>query len=868
MRACRKLACAGALVFAMLVTLALGCAAVASAAPPTITIAEPQTGSFTNDQSPSFSGTTDDTLDPVVLDIYEGASAGGTLVQARTLLMPTETVPGEATWELAPESPLAPGQYTAIARQTNTASEEGESPPVTITIDTTAPEVSINALTSPMNNPTPKLSGGAGVEAGDEPTIIVTVYEGSSIGGTIAASGSVGASDDAWSYTTPHLDDGTYTAQASQRDKAGNLGKSSSMTFTIDTTPPTVSIDTLHSPTDDGEPTLTGTAGAEPVDEPRVFVEVHRGATAGGPLAATATAPVSGGAWAYAIGHLTDGTYTAQAFQRDKAGNTGESPTMTFTIDTTPPKVLVKTPADGSILHVSRPEFSGLAGQEAGDHQRVKLNIYDYEAGSEKLAETDELNPAGADWTTGSTGPILPDGIYTLVAEQSDEAGNLGSSSVTFTIDTSTPKPTLDPSAFVDRASQLVTGPTPSFSGTGATEPEDSKFVHVNLYGGTSTVGEPVRTVEAELTGSTWTAGSLEALPDGTYTVQVEQTDTTPAGPGVSKPTTFKVDADPPQVTLSTPLSSSSATGTSQTVTGSAGTAEGDVPTITVQLYAGSTAAGTPLQSIAVAASGGSWLATFGGLSAGTYTAQAEQSDDVGNVGASAPTTFTLDATPVYSPPAPEPPLASFRWIPSTPHPGESVTLISTSTDASSLITGFAWALAGNGAFTGGEAAITTSFATAGPHTVSLSVTDANGLSSTVAETIAVSTPAPSLIVPFPIVRMAGSYNAAGAKIGLLTVQAPAGARVTVKCRGIGCPTRSETVVVASGAKAKPGGTVLITLHRFERPLHAGAVLIVEVSDGGAIGKYTRFVIHHGKLPSRQDLCLSPGATAPIQCPS
>jgi large repetitive protein len=768
MRARRKLACASAVVFAMLAALALGCTGVAAAAPPTITIAEPETGSFTNDQSPSFAGATNDTLDPVVLDVYEGASTGGTLVASRTLLMPTETAPGEATWGLAPESPLAPGQYTAIARQTNTAAETGESAPVT---------------------------------------------------------------------------------------------------FTIDTTPPAVSIDTLHSPTDDAEPTVAGTAGAEAGDEPHVFVEVHRGATAGGPLAATATVPVSGGAWADAVGHLADGTYTAQAFQHDKAGNTGESPTMTFTIDTTPPKVLVKTPGDGAILHVSRPELSGLAGQELGDHQRVKLSIYDHEAGSEKLAETDELNSAGAGWTTGSTGPILPDGIYTLVAEQSDEAGNVGSSSVTFTIDTSTPKPTLDASVFVHRASQLVTGPTPGFSGTGATEPEDSKFVLVNVYSGASTVGEPLRTMEAELTGSTWAASPLRALPDGTYTVQVEQTDTTPAGPGVSKPTTFTVDADPPQVTLSTPFNASSATGTSQTVTGSAGTAEGDLPTITVQLYAGSTAVGTPLQSIAVATSRGSWLATFGGLSAGTYTAQAEQSDDVGNIGVSAPTTFTLDAAPVYSPPAPQPPLASFRWVPATPHPGESVTLISTSTDASSPITSFAWALAGNGAFTGGEAAITTSFATAGSHTVTLSITDANGLSSTVAETIAVSAPAASLIVPFPIIRMAGSYNAVGAKIGLLTVQAPAGARVTVKCRGIGCPTRSETVVVASGARAKPG-TVLITLHRFERPLHAGTVLVVEVTDGGEIGKYTRFVIHHGKLPSRQDLCLSPGTTAPIQCPS
>ena len=117
-------------------------------------------------------------------------------------------------------------------------------------------------------------------------------------------------------------------------------------------------------------------------------------------------------------------------------------------------------------------------------------------------------------------------------------------------------------------------------------------------------------------------------------------------------------------------------------------------------------------------------------------------------------------------------------------------------------------------------------------------MTDANGQSSVAAETIPVSTPAPTLIQPFPIVHMAGSYDAAGVKISLLTVQAPVGAKVTVKCHGVGCPTKSETIAVASGPRSKPG-TVLITL-RFERPLHAGAVLVIEVSDHEEIGKFTR----------------------------
>ena len=126
--------------------------------------------------------------------------------------------------------------------------------------------------------------------------------------------------------------------------------------------------------------------------------------------------------------------------------------------------------------------------------------------------------------------------------------------------------------------------------------------------------------------------------------------------------------------------------------------------------------------------------------------------------------------------------------------------------------------------FTAGEAAVVTSFATAGAHAVQLHVTDANGLSNVVTETIAVTSPAPTLMQPFPVVHMAGSYDAAGVKISLLTVLTPVGAAVTVTCRGGGCPSKSVGLVATSGTKRKTG-TVLITFRRFERSLRAGAVL-------------------------------------------
>ena len=183
-------------------------------------------------------------------------------------------------------------------------------------------------------------------------------------------------------------------------------------------------------------------------------------------------------------------------------------------------------------------------------------------------------------------------------------------------------------------------------------------------------------------------------------------------------------------------------------------------------------------------------------------------------------------------------------------------------------ITGFAWSLAGDGVFNAGSSTLTTSFATPGAHVVLLRVTDASGLSNVVAETIPVTSPAPILMQPFPVVRIAGSENASGVRVGLLTVQAPVGATVNVTCRGPGCPARSQNVIATSGKSKGKAGMVTIVLRRFERSLRAGAVLEIRVSKPGQIGKYTRFTVRHGKLPVRVDTCLSPAGIKPIACPS
>jgi hypothetical protein len=292
------------------------------------------------------------------------------------------------------------------------------------------------------------------------------------------------------------------------------------------------------------------------------------------------------------------------------------------------------------------------------------------------------------------------------------------------------------------------------------------------------------------------------------------------------------------------------------------GTASGDLPTITIQLFTGGTIGPqTPLETLVVQASNGSWSATFGGLGPGTYTAQATQQDEAGNTGTSAPVTFAVTA-----PPSPPLPVASFKWFPAAPATGESVSLVSSSTDTASPITAFAWALTSNAAFSAGTPVMMTSFATPGAHVVRLRVTDGDGRSSIAMETVPVTGRPLALMQPFPIVRIAGSVTSSGARITLLTVQAPVATRVTVTCGGRGCKTKAESRLATTSSKSNTG-TVTLAFHRFERPLRGGVILQIRVSKAGEIGKYTSFTIRRHKLPVRSDACLRPTSSKPIACP-
>lgn len=114
------------------------------------------------------------------------------------------------------------------------------------------------------------------------------------------------------------------------------------------------------------------------------------------------------------------------------------------------------------------------------------------------------------------------------------------------------------------------------------------------------------------------------------------------------------------------------------------------------------------------------------------------------------------------------------------------------------------------------------------------------------------------LMMPFPIVRIAGQLLPWGARVRLLTVTAPPGAVVTARCRGEGCPLRS----LRRRSRAQP-----VRIRGLERRLVAGIRVEILVRQHGFVGKYTRFRIRNGvRPPLRDDRCLLPGRQTPVYC--
>jgi PKD repeat protein len=211
-------------------------------------------------------------------------------------------------------------------------------------------------------------------------------------------------------------------------------------------------------------------------------------------------------------------------------------------------------------------------------------------------------------------------------------------------------------------------------------------------------------------------------------------------------------------------------------------------------------------------------------------------------------------------------PDASIAYFPAVPEAGDRVSFVSTSRDADSSIVSQLWDLDGDGVFDDGAGEVASQvFPSAGTFTVRLRVSDSDQAEVVATQLVQVFPKPTAFLSPFPVVRLAGSGTATGARIRRLTVHVPPGSRVQVRCRGGGCKRRRQTRLAPAGPAAQQR---VMRFRRFERRLRARAVLEIFVTKPGTVGKYTRYVIRKRVAPRRKDLCILPGAKRPSRCPS
>ncbi len=591
------------------------------------------TNGFTNDTTPLLSGTTEP---GGIVTIYDGETVLG-----------STTADDAGAWSFnTPE--LGEGEHSLTTTVTDAAGNTGpQSEPVTFTVDTTAPAVAADLLLSDDRSGTPVaitngFSGDATpvLSGTTEPGGIVTIYDGETVLGSIAADES-----GAWSFTTPVLGEGEHSLITTVTDAAGNTGpQSEPVTFTVDTLAPEAIVDLVLSDDQSGTPVAVTngfTSDTTPVlsgtTEPGGIVTIYDGENVLGSIAADES-----GAWSFTTPELGEGEHSLITTVTDATGNTGpQSEPLTFTVDTTAPAVaadlLLSDDRSGTPVAITNgfsgdatPVLSGTA--EPGGI----VTIYDGETVLGSIA----ADESGA-WSF--TTPVLGEGEHSLITTVTDAAGNTGPQSepVTFTVDTLAPEAIADLALSDDQSGTPVavtngftSDTTPVLSGT--TEPGGI----VTIYDGENVLGSTT----ADESG-TWSFTTPE-LDEGSYSLTTTVTDAAGNTGPQSEPFTFTVDTTAPAVAADL-LLSDDRSGTPVAITNGfsgdatpvlSGTTE---PGGIVTVYDGENVLGS-----ITADESGAWSFTTPELGEGEHSLITTVTDAAGNTGPqSEPVTFTVDTS-------------------------------------------------------------------------------------------------------------------------------------------------------------------------------------------------------------------------------
>ncbi|EMV2415100.1 Ig-like domain-containing protein [Escherichia coli] len=540
------------------------------------------------------------------------------------------TVQADGSWSLTlPASDLtalANNGYTLTATVSDQAGNPG-SASKGVTVDTTAPVISFNTVAGDdvINNvehtQAQIISGTAtGAVAGDR--LVVTIAGQQYVTSTDASGN--------WSVGVPAsvisgLADGTVTISATVTDSAGN---SSTQTHNVQVNTAAVSLsvstisgDNIINAAEAGSAlTLIGT-GTNFAAGTVVTVLLN-----GKGYSATIQ---SNGSWsvnvpAADVAALADGTsYTVSASAQDSAGNSATA-SRSVAVDLTAPVISINTVSTDDRLNAAEQQqpltLNGSTSAEVGQTVTVTFGGKTYTA-TVAANGTWALNVPAADLAA------LGQGAQTITASVNDRAGNPGQTTHALTVDTVAPTVTIATVAgddIINNAEQLA-GQT--ISGTTTAEVGQTVTVTFNGQSWTATVGS----------GGSWSvfipAQQFAGLSDGSYTISATVSDQ--AGNPGSASRGVTLNGDVPTVTINTfagdDVVNAAEHGSSLVISGTTTAPVGQTLTLTLNGKTYTTTVQT----------GGSWNYTLGSADVtaladgNAYVINASVSNAIGNTGSS-----------------------------------------------------------------------------------------------------------------------------------------------------------------------------------------------------------------------------------------
>ncbi|WP_434728115.1 BapA/Bap/LapF family large adhesin [Acinetobacter sp. PVC-6A] len=422
-------------------------------------------------------------LDPInATDPVTGTAEPGSTVTVTYPDGTTATVVAgtDGSWSVPNPGNLVDGD-TVTATATDPAGNTSLPGTGTVSADITAPVVALDDVLT--NDSTPALTGTV-----NDPTATVVV----NVDGVDYPA--VNNGDGTWTLadnTLPTLADGPHTITVTATDAAGNVGNDTAV-VTIDTVAPNAPVLDSINATDP----VTGTA------EPGSTVTVTY------PDGTTATV-VAGtdGSWSVPNpGNLVDGD-TVTATATDPAGNTSLPGTGTVSADITAPVVAL----DDVLTNDSTPALTGTVNDPTAT---VVVNVdgVDYPA----------VNNGDGTWTLAdNTLPTLADGPHTITVTATDAAGNVGNDTAVVTIDTVAPNaPVLDPI----NATDPVSGQAEPGSTVTVTYPDGTTATVVAGTDGSWSVPNPGNLADGDTVTATATDPAGNTSLPGTGTVSADIT--------------------------------------------------------------------------------------------------------------------------------------------------------------------------------------------------------------------------------------------------------------------------------------------------------------------------------------------------------